>query len=91
MTSKREKAKLQKSLTNEQCGAENTGQHRVVNQRKEKIADFLIDLAKYVLTGVIITSLFNDVKNKAILYFVGCVIVAVSILGGLKLTNKRKE
>ena len=66
------------------------GNDRVLNRRLEKLADFLIDLAKYVLTGVIITSLFNDVKNKTILYLVGCVIVVVSIFGGLKLT-KRKE
>ena len=52
------------------------------NPRKEKMADFLIDIAKYVSTGVIITSLFNDVTNKTILYFVSFGIVAVSILGG---------
>ena len=38
-----------------------------MNQRKEKLADFLIDVAKYVFTGVIITSLFNDVTDKTIL------------------------
>ena len=43
----------------------NTGK-KVSNPRKEKMADFLIDIAKYVSTGVIITSLFNDVTNKTI-------------------------
>lgn len=51
----------------------------------------MIDIAKYVSTGVIITSLFNDVTNKTILYFVSFGIVAVSIMGGLKLTRKKKE
>lgn len=68
----------------------NTGK-KVSNPRKEKMADFLIDIAKYVSTGVIITSLFNDVTNKTILYFVSFGIVAVSIMGGLKLTRKKKE
>jgi hypothetical protein len=34
-----------------------------VNLRKEKLANYLIDVSKYVLTGVVITSLFNDVTN----------------------------
>lgn len=61
------------------------------NQRKEKLANFLIDVAKYVFTGVIITSLFNDVSDKTILYVVGMFIVVFALWGGLLLTSKRKE
>ena len=60
------------------------------NQRKEKLADFLIDVAKYVFTGVVITSLFNDVSDKTVLYAVGMFIVAFSLTLGLILTNKMK-
>lgn len=45
----------------------------------------------YVFTGVIITSLFNDVTDKTILYAVGMVIVGLTLWGGLLLTNKRKD
>ena len=62
-----------------------------VNQRQEKLANFLIDVAKYVFTGVIITSLFNDVSDKTILYVVGMGVVFVTLLLGLSLTNKRKD
>ena len=62
-----------------------------VNQRKEKFANFMIDVAKYVFTGVIITSLFNDVTDKTILYVVGLFIVIITLWIGLMLTNKRKE
>jgi hypothetical protein len=62
-----------------------------VNQRQEKLANFLIDVAKYVFTGVIITSLFNDVSDKTILYVVGMGVVFVTLLLGLSLTNKGKE
>ena len=62
-----------------------------VNHRQEKFADFMIDVAKYVLTGVIITSLFNDVTDKTILYIVGLFIVVISLWIGLRLTNKRKD
>lgn len=65
MISKREKAKLQKLQIKE----------KPANQRMEKMADFLIDVAKYVLTGVIITSLFNDVSDKTMLYWEGAVFV----------------
>ena len=61
-----------------------------MNQRKEKLADFLIDVAKYVFTGVIITSLFNDMTDKTTLYLAGMFIVVISLTVGLVLTNKRK-
>ena len=66
-------------------------QKPIVNQRKEKFADFLIDVAKYVFTGVIITSLFNDVTDKTVLYVVGLFIVIITLWSGLILTNKRKD
>ena len=62
-----------------------------VNQRQEKLADFLIDVAKYVFTGVIITSLFNDVSDKTTLYVTGMAIVVFTLLLGLSLTSKRKD
>lgn len=64
---------------------------RGTNQRKEKLADYLIDTSKYVLTGVVITSLFNDVTDRTIIYLIGVFIVIVSLWGGLLLTSKIKE
>lgn len=86
MTTRREKSKPQ---TNKQLSAD-TEQKLEVNQRKEKLANFLIDVAKYVFTGVIITSLFNDVSDKTVLYLLGMAIVVFTLWGGLLLTNKRK-
>jgi L-cystine uptake protein TcyP (sodium:dicarboxylate symporter family) len=68
-----------------------TEQKKKVNQRQEKLADFLIDVAKYVFTGVIITSLFNDVSDKTTLYVTGMAIVVFTLLLGLSLTSKRKD
>ena len=61
------------------------------NQRQEKFADYLIDVSKYVFTGVVITSLFNDVTDKTILYLIGMFIVVSSLWAGIILTNKVKE
>ncbi len=92
MTTRREKAKPQKPQINKQLDAVEAMEVKpIVNQRKEKLADFLIDVAKYVFTGVIITSLFNDVTDKTILYVVGLFIVVISLWIGLILTNKRKD
>ena len=91
MTTRREKSKPQKPQLNKQLEATEEPPKLVVNQRKEKFADFLIDVAKYVFTGVIITSLFNDMTDKTTLYFAGMFIVLISLTVGLVLTNKRKD
>ena len=91
MTTRREKAKPQKPQLNKQLDTVRTEQEPPVNQRKEKFADFLIDVAKYVFTGVIITSLFNDMADKTMLYIAGIFIVVITLWIGLILTNKRKD
>jgi uncharacterized protein YozE (UPF0346 family) len=90
MTTRREKSKPQKPQLNSQLEMMQEQKIPKVNQRQEKLANFLIDIAKYVFTGVIITSLFNDVSDKTLLYVVGMFIVVMSLTIGLVLTNKRK-
>ena len=91
MTARREKSKPQKPQLNKQLEvAETAEQKPIVNQRKEKFADFLIDVAKYVFTGVIITSLFNDMEDKSILYVLGMFIVVVTLTIGLILIQQKK-
>ena len=92
MTTRREKSKPQKPQINKQLEAAQVEEPKVkVNQRKEKLADFLIDVAKYVLTGVVITSLFNDVTDKTTIYLIGIAVVCVTLLLGLSLTSKTKD
>ena len=88
MSTRREKSKPQ---TNKQLVTLSKAEQPRVNQRQEKLADFLIDVAKYIFTGVIITSLFNDMQDKSILYVVGMFIVVISLTIGLVLTSKRKD
>lgn len=91
MTTRREKSKPQKPQLNKQLEAAQEPPRPMVNQRKEKFADFLIDVAKYVLTGVVITSLFNDVTDKTTIYLVGLAVVCLTLLLGLSLTSKTKD
>ena len=89
MSTRRERAKSPTAQQNKQLEP-SEGRMLKENQRKEKLANFLIDVAKYVFTGVIITSLFNDVSDKTILYVVGMFIVIIALWIGLLLTNVRK-
>ena len=89
MSTRRERAKAPAAQQKKQLEPTEIQMPRE-NQRKEKLANFLIDVAKYVFTGVIITSLFNDVSDKTILYVVGMFIVIIALWIGLLLTNVRK-
>ena len=92
MTARREKSKPQKPQLNKQLEAAQVEEPKVeVNHRQEKFADYLIDVSKYVLTGVVITSLFNDVTDKTTIYLIGLAVVCVTLWLGLRLTNKRKD
>ena len=57
---------------------------------KEKLGNYLIDISKYVLTGVFIAPLFEDMENMRMLVYGLSFLVAVSLLvSGLVLSNKK--
>ena len=57
---------------------------------KEKLGNYLIDVSKYVFTGVIVSSFFRDFgENVLIVYGVGALISIFSLVAGLVLTNKK--
>jgi hypothetical protein len=85
MSTRRERAKAQVGQPNRQLGS------KIVNQRQEKLANFLIDVAKYVFTGFIIASLFKEMTDKLSLYLLGMSIVFAALWVGLRLSSKTKE
>ena len=92
MNARREKQKQQQNELNKQLEQlPLTNKQPEGDRRKEKFANYLIDVSKYVLTGVVITSLFNDVTDKTTIYLIGIFVVVVSLWAGLRLTSKRKE
>ena len=59
---------------------------------QEKLGNYLIDISKYVLTGVVISTLFKDFgDSKFLIYGMGIVVSILSLIFGLFLTNKKKE
>ncbi len=90
MSTRRERVKAQTNQFNRQLEP-TLNVAKKVNQRQEKLANFLIDVAKYVLTGVIIASLFKEMTDKLSLYLLGMLIVFAALWVGLRLTSKTKE
>ena len=59
---------------------------------KEKLGNYLIDISKYIFTGVVIASLFKDMgDNKWLIYGLGFTSALLALILGLILTNKKKE
>jgi len=59
---------------------------------KEKLGNYLIDVSKYVFTGVVISTLFKDLgDHKFFVYGFGIAVSLLSLTVGLVLTNNKKE
>lgn len=55
------------------------GRDRKVNV-KEKFGDYLMDISKYVLTGIIVTTVFNDMISQKLLVVIFGLVVTMSTL-----------
>ncbi len=69
-----------------------TAKGRKVSPWKKKFGDYLVDISKYVLTGVIISSLFSDMSESPVaLYGIGLIIAVASLALGLSLINNNTK
>ena len=65
-------------------------------KRKDKFANWLLDIAKYITTAVIITSIFEGIENRIYLLIAGVAVVGASLGWGMLLIQdddspKRKK
>jgi hypothetical protein len=59
---------------------------------KEKLGDFLIDLAKMVIGGVVLSSVISENINTVLLYIIGTGVALVLVFAGFKMyQSKNKE
>ena len=61
---------------------------------KEEIGKWMLDVAKYVATAVVISSFLAEFAEKWIVYAIGLITVALFFFGGLwfiRATNNKKE
>ena len=93
MTARREKAKPQKSQQNNQMEMPNTEQkleQKGCGTWKENLGKYLIDISKYIVTGVIIASIFKDLDDKFMIYILSAFVALIALIVGLVLTNKKE-
>ena len=58
---------------------------------KENLGKYLIDISKYIVTGVIVASLFQDLNDKTFVYCLGIILALSLLVVGLLLTNIKVE
>lgn len=59
---------------------------------KERLGIYLVDTSKYVFTGVLIASLFEDLKDsKAYIYALSSTIAILLLVIGLILSNNKEK
>ena len=64
----------------------------MIQKRKEKFGELLLDVAKYIITAVILTSLFQGVGDWAwYAYFIAMVAVGFLIWGSLQLFSEETD
>lgn len=93
MTTRREKAKPQKPQLNKQLEAANKEEPKPkvnTGMWKENLGKYLIDISKYVVTGVMITSIFKDIEDQIFIYVFAFFLAIPALIVGLVLTNKKK-
>jgi len=58
---------------------------------KKKIAEWLMDVSKYMLTAVVISTIFKDLENKWAIYVVGFIAVIFSLYIGVNMFDKNSN
>lgn len=58
---------------------------------KKELGKWLMDIAKYITTAVVLTSIFGDVQEKWIIYIGGSLTIIITLLAGLWLVKDKKE
>ena len=65
--------------------------YQMKKETKKKIGEWLMDVSKYMLTAVLISSFFKDLENKWVIYIVGSVCVILSFYIGVDLFDKNNK
>jgi hypothetical protein len=90
MTVRRERSKPQKPQLNKQLETAEA-KPETINTWIENLGKYLLDISKYVTTGVVISSLFKDVSDSSTIYITGTIVAVSTLIVGLVLTNKKKK
>lgn len=56
---------------------------------KKELGKWLMDIAKYITTAVILTSIFGDIEERWIIYVGGSISIIATLSWGLYLVKER--
>ena len=88
MSTRRERAKAPNAQLNKQL---EVALPKSDGMWKENLGKYLLDISKYVVTGVIIASLFRGVEESFLMYLLGAILAFSTLIVGLVLTNNKIE
>ena len=60
-------------------------------ETKRKVGEWLLDVAKYLITAVLISSVFKDIGNKWMVYAISFVCVILIFLLGMRMYDKNSK
>lgn len=58
---------------------------------KEEIGKWLMDIAKYILTAILLTSLFDGLEDSWITYVMAFITTAITFMTGIVLLRKEQK
>ena len=58
---------------------------------KEALGKWLMDIAKYITTAVLLATIFGEVNDKPTIVVLSSIAIITSLCTGLYLVNKKKE
>ena len=58
---------------------------------RKEFGKWLMDIAKYLTTAVLLSSVFNDINESWVIYLVVSVAIVLTLLTGLLLVKDKKE
>ena len=88
MSTRRERAKAPTAQLNKQLAERSP---KMGNTWIENLGKYLLDISKFVTTGVVIASLFKDMDDSTAIYFIGTMVAVSTLIVGLVLTNKKRK
>lgn len=57
----------------------------------EKLCTYTLDVSKYILTGVVIASMFKEFADKVMMYAIGLFAATVLLIAGLIFSGKSEK
>ena len=85
------KGKGAETATKQTAGSCEFGESKAEYGEIENLGKYLLDISKYVTTGVVIASLFKDIDDSYTIYVVGTIVAVSTLIVGLVLTNKKRK